>query len=238
MKYESWPPAQQRAHASRILAKAGVRLMNLDEVMTVGIWSDLDSKELRWALAMFGSGDTPWLYLDGPGTPERYKLRAVPGDPVDPDILALMLSDKEKPWETRDLALKRRKEAKSGDGWMALQRKRIFEENAAEREKKCAGMDVFARERLAIEAEEAARKPDEERKRELRIVQKNWKMYERWRREQPEEALAWRERHKDRNHMDNWLRDPDLPWGKGKEELWKAADHFQYENPEWPPRVD
>jgi hypothetical protein len=61
--------------ASAILSWAGMRLMELNGVTTVGLWSDLDCPEIRRALRVFGSGDLPVRYVDGPGIPVRYKLR-------------------------------------------------------------------------------------------------------------------------------------------------------------------
>jgi len=54
-----------------VLAKAGIRLMRLDGVDMIGVWSDLDSPELRAALRTFGSGALPVRYLDGDGIPAK-----------------------------------------------------------------------------------------------------------------------------------------------------------------------
>ena len=46
----------------------------------------------------------------------------------------------------------------SWEEWIEAQRERIFRENAEERERKYAGLDVHAREEVAIAAEKANRK--------------------------------------------------------------------------------
>ena len=58
--------------ASELLSRCGVRLIELDGVMSAGIWSWLNSIILREAIATF-SPDAPILYLDGNGIPDRYK---------------------------------------------------------------------------------------------------------------------------------------------------------------------
>ena len=65
-------------NATALLNAAGVRVMLLDGLITVGIWSDLDALELRAALAVIGMGALPVRLLDGPGVPLRYKVRSVP----------------------------------------------------------------------------------------------------------------------------------------------------------------
>jgi hypothetical protein len=79
------PTLEEREHANTILGRAGVRLMALEGGVTIGIWSDLDSAELREALRVFHpDGVPPILYLDGPGIPDKYKERRVKGEPVPP----------------------------------------------------------------------------------------------------------------------------------------------------------
>lgn len=46
--------------------------MQLDGVMTVGVWSWLDCLTLREAIAAY-SPDAPIRYLDGNGIPDQYK---------------------------------------------------------------------------------------------------------------------------------------------------------------------
>src|SRR5258708_29459089 len=53
------------AHASGVLAAAGVRLMELGGTTTIGLSSDLDGPEIRAALEVFGSGLLPVRSLDG-----------------------------------------------------------------------------------------------------------------------------------------------------------------------------
>jgi hypothetical protein len=50
--------------------------MDIDGVMTIGVWSWLDGVTLREALAIFEADPrhpAPVRYLDGPGIPDRYK---------------------------------------------------------------------------------------------------------------------------------------------------------------------
>lgn len=91
--------------ASGILSAAGVRLMELDGCMSVGVWSDLDGPEVRAALAVFGSGRLPVRYLDGAGVPMRYKARRVKGEPVPMAVLAEMERHAVEPWKVRDRML-------------------------------------------------------------------------------------------------------------------------------------
>jgi hypothetical protein len=98
---------EELARALSWLKSAGVRLMNINGQMTVGIWSDLDSAELRRALQLSGSGDLPVRYLDAPGVPDRFKLRSMPGDPVVEEVRIEMERHPEAPWEIRDRMLER-----------------------------------------------------------------------------------------------------------------------------------
>jgi hypothetical protein len=101
-RIEAEPSDQEVARASAILSQVGVRLMRLEGHDTVGIWSDLDSPEVRAALHAFGSSRLPVLYLDGPGVPPRYKVRRVAGDPVPTHIRQEMERHPDKPWSIRD----------------------------------------------------------------------------------------------------------------------------------------
>jgi hypothetical protein len=96
------PDAEQFSRASGVLAAAGVRLMELDGVTTVGVWSDLDGPDVRATLRSFGSDRLPVRYLDGAGIPARYKLRRVKGEPVPPDVLTAMEHQPVEPWIVRD----------------------------------------------------------------------------------------------------------------------------------------
>lgn len=69
------------AHASELLNRRGVRIMNLAGGVTIGIWSDLDGPEIRAALRVLEMQERPIRYLDGPGVPIRYKVRRVSGEP-------------------------------------------------------------------------------------------------------------------------------------------------------------
>jgi hypothetical protein len=95
------------ACASAVLSRAGVRLMRIDGADIVGIWSDLDSPEVRQALRTFGSDSLPVRYLDGDGIPMRYKLRQVDGEPVTAEIREAMERGPEKPWVVRDRMLEK-----------------------------------------------------------------------------------------------------------------------------------
>ena len=119
------PVAAIFARASAVLSEAGVRLMQLDGVTTIGIWSDLDGPKVRAALAAFGSDQLPIRYLDGAGVPMRYKLRRVEGDPVPMSVLKEMELGPADPWKIRDQML-----PKSVDWaeWKAAQLNRFFRE--------------------------------------------------------------------------------------------------------------
>lgn len=92
-----------------VVHSAGLRLMEIDGVFTVGVWSDLDSAEFRAALKVFGSDEAPVRYLDGPGIPVRYAARRVPGQPVPPNVRAAMECAASDPWNTRDAMLRGRR---------------------------------------------------------------------------------------------------------------------------------
>jgi len=95
------------AHASRILKLNGVRLLVLDGVPAIGLWSDLDGPHIRSALRVFHPDGMPAIrYLDGPGIPMRYKVRVPKGQPVPLDVVAAMqAASAEKPWEIRERML-------------------------------------------------------------------------------------------------------------------------------------
>lgn len=90
--------------AGAILKANGVRLLQLDGVTTIGLWSDLDGPHIRAALKVFHPEETPVRYLDGPGIPMRYKARKVAGEPVPLDVVAAMTKS-EEPWTVRDQML-------------------------------------------------------------------------------------------------------------------------------------
>jgi hypothetical protein len=78
-KIEAGPSLVELARASGVLNRVGVRIMELDGVTTMGVWSDLDGPEVRAALRTMGGGEVPVRYLDGDGIPARYKVRRVTG---------------------------------------------------------------------------------------------------------------------------------------------------------------
>ena len=99
-------PDGELTRAGRVLDANGVRLLVLDGVLTVGLWSDLDGPHIRAALARFGSGQLPVRYLDGPGIPDRYKGRVPKGQPVPLDVVeAMSNAGDEWPWVVRDRML-------------------------------------------------------------------------------------------------------------------------------------
>jgi hypothetical protein len=114
--------------ASELLSCAGVRLMEIGGVMTVGVWSDLDGPEIRDALRVFGSGDAPVRYLDGSGISDRYKVRRVAGDPVPISVLRAMEQHPQAPWKVRDELLVKMgwPEASSWNAWVRRRNDRIF----------------------------------------------------------------------------------------------------------------
>jgi hypothetical protein len=82
--------AAESASACDVLNRAGVRIMALDAGATIGVWSDLDGREIRAALRALEMGSMPVRYLDGSGIPVRYKERRVAGEPVPINVLAEM----------------------------------------------------------------------------------------------------------------------------------------------------
>jgi hypothetical protein len=103
--YEPEPDSTELERASGVLKRAGVRIMELDGVTVVGMWSDLDRPEVRAALRTFGSDHLLVRYLDGSGIPTRYKLRRVDGDPVSTEVLRAMEQATEEPWRIREQIL-------------------------------------------------------------------------------------------------------------------------------------
>ncbi len=119
------------ARASAVLNRGGVRLMQLDGVTTIGIWSDLDGPEVRKALRVFGSDGLPVRYLDGAAVPMRYKLRRVEGEPVPQSVLLEMERSLREPWNVRDRLLQEMgwcSKANSWAEWKAARLNRLFQE--------------------------------------------------------------------------------------------------------------
>jgi hypothetical protein len=96
------PDPADLAPASAILDRAGVRIMEVESGTTIGIWSDLDGPAVRRALHALGLDGVPARYLDGPGVPERCKLRQVGGEPLPEGVLAEMERHPAEPWKVRD----------------------------------------------------------------------------------------------------------------------------------------
>jgi hypothetical protein len=106
------PGPAELARASAVLRRSGIRLLQLEGITTVGIWSDLDGPSVRAALRIFGSAWLPIRYLDGAGVPMRFKLRLVEGEPVPLNVLSEMERQSAAPWSVRDRMLQ-------GMGWRA-----------------------------------------------------------------------------------------------------------------------
>jgi hypothetical protein len=102
-----WEPTTAAwAHADRVLADAGTRLMTpADGSHAIGVWSDLDSAELRQAIRTVGWDGSLVRYLDEPGTPLQYKVRKVEGEPAPLAVLAEMEQHPVEPWKARDRML-------------------------------------------------------------------------------------------------------------------------------------
>ena len=118
------------ARASAVLNRAGVRIMQLDGVTTIGIWSDLDGPEVRKALRVYGSDRLPIRYLEGAAIPMRYKLRRVEGEPVPRNVLLEMERTPQEPWKVRDRMLQEMgwgSTASSWAEWKAAQLNRLFQ---------------------------------------------------------------------------------------------------------------
>jgi hypothetical protein len=99
------PEPADLARASSVLRQVGVRILNLESVATIGLWSDLDGPDVRTALRVFGSGRMPIRYLDGTDIPMHYKLRRADGEPVPLNVLAEMERRPTDPWIVRDQML-------------------------------------------------------------------------------------------------------------------------------------
>jgi hypothetical protein len=113
---ETEPSPEELAHAATVLTKAGIRLMRIEGVDMVGIWSDLDGPEVRAALRVHGSDRVPVRYLDG-DVPMRFKLRRVPGEPVPQSVLTTMEKHAAEPWKVRDRMLEEMSWTPQGIPW-------------------------------------------------------------------------------------------------------------------------
>jgi hypothetical protein len=91
--------------AIRTLNETGVRVIDLDGVFFVGVWSDLDGPDIREALQIAELGDLGIRYLDGDDVPAMYKERDVEGEPVPWRVLRAMQVAREEPWIVRDRML-------------------------------------------------------------------------------------------------------------------------------------
>jgi len=81
---------EELARASDLLNRNGVRILQLEGVEAVGVWSDLDGPEVRAALRTLGGEAALIRYLDGDAIPPDFKARWVDGEPVPGDVRAEM----------------------------------------------------------------------------------------------------------------------------------------------------
>ena len=89
-------------HARHVLNEAEVHKFVVSGAVIIGIWSDLDSPEIRAALRALDADRLPVRYLDGAGVPMQYKVRRVEGEPVSISVLAEMEQRPADPWMVRD----------------------------------------------------------------------------------------------------------------------------------------
>ena len=120
------------ARARSVLHRTGVRKFLLHGEVTIGIWSDLDSPEIRAALRVLESDRLPVRYLDGAGVPMQFKLRAVEGEAVPSPVLTEMERHPMDPWVIRDWMLKEMGWCGNGIAssaeWKAAMLNRLFKE--------------------------------------------------------------------------------------------------------------
>jgi len=100
-----YPDDSNLVRARFVLNGAGVRKIVLDGALVIGVWSDLDSPDIRAALRVLGADRLPVHYLDANGIPVLYRLRQVEGEPVPMRVLAEMERHPAEPWTARDRML-------------------------------------------------------------------------------------------------------------------------------------
>jgi hypothetical protein len=100
---ESW--TEVRAHANSLLNREGVRILDLEVGLAIGVWSDRDGPHIREALRLVGLEELPVQYLDGDNVPDMYKDRDVDGEPVPMAVLRAMEAEPDQPWTKRDQML-------------------------------------------------------------------------------------------------------------------------------------
>ena len=98
---EAEPDPADLARASDVVNGAGVRIMQLEDVAAIGLWSDVDGPELRAALRTLKVDNLPVRYLDGMGIPMRFKVRRIVGEPVPMNVLNEMERQPAEPWRVR-----------------------------------------------------------------------------------------------------------------------------------------
>jgi hypothetical protein len=174
-------------------------------VMYVGIWSWLDSAELRAALRTYGSELAPIVYLDFPclDIPDRFReYRGDPqldGEPPPLDVMAAMYQHPSEPWKVRDSMLRERgwRPGSSEDEW----RRELADRNIR--------ADAAALERQRLTAEANAHEERAYREawlKEQREIQKGWAKWMRWWEKDRQMAEAYRHRHQAADGDDRtWL---------------------------------
>jgi hypothetical protein len=95
------PDPEELSWATTVFAQNGVRLIELNGQLHIGVWSDLDCPVLRAAIAVFHSEGVPVIYLDSELIPLRYKLRHIEGEPVPTHVREVMERSPE-PWKVRN----------------------------------------------------------------------------------------------------------------------------------------
>lgn len=93
-------PTEGQTAALALMNASGSRIVTLEDGPVIGVWSDLDSPEIRAALRTLGI-QHPVKYLDGSDVPMKYKVRKVAGEPTPLSVLKEMEQHPE-PWVIRD----------------------------------------------------------------------------------------------------------------------------------------
>jgi hypothetical protein len=96
---------EPQRQAMALLNGIGARAVWVGPAVYIGLWSDLDSPQLRSTIRTLGWDEYSVMYLDSSGVPPRYKVRRVAGDCVPLHVLRAMEADQTTPWVTRDRML-------------------------------------------------------------------------------------------------------------------------------------
>jgi hypothetical protein len=195
------PSTDTLSRTSAELFHAGVRFVEIDGAMYVGIWSWMDGVGLRAALRDIGSELVPIVYLDGPNNSISEGFREYRGDPEldrEPPPLAVveaMYHNPETPWKVRSRMFKEIgwRPGTSENEWRRISAARIFAHQATVEN--------------AASIEEREKQKQEERRawlEEQRKIQHAWTTWIRWRLGKPADAEEYRRQHE--NEPD-WLRE-------------------------------